>query len=584
MKEKGATVRFLVFNLILGACVTILLTAPGIRFLGTHILGYPHDGFEYMWKMWWWHEALLEEQLSPSNMSYVNYPYDGSNPHLVASPLINALALPVVGRLGTLRTYNILMLLAFALSWPTAALLCYEFFHDPWAASLGGAVYAFYPNKVAHAVGGHLAQMFVFIFPLSVLFLYRAWKTPERRTNSLLAGMFVALSILVDLKHIALFIAPFIVLFLIFYGIVERCRWSRARAASMVVTFTVAALITVPVLAPLAMGRLSGQLEHFHAEGVVRHSADLSSFFVPPPEHPLYSSIKPLHDYSAKLAQEGWHENIFYLGLVTLLLTVFGTWKHWGNRDARFWSLVGIVGMILALGLLLKVGGKLVSLHVEEHVSYIPMPYYVLHSLPFYDWGRTPGRIIEMTMLALAVLAAGGAATLLGHVKSNYRSAAALGMIVVVLIDGLFIWPWPLGDAQVPEFYSQIAAEPQNYAILDLPLWEYRCERYQLYYATIHERPIVGGLVTRRSAEAEETIREVEQLVQPKERVSAAEPLAELGIRYVILHKLSLEDADLQEMTGHLTAQLGPPRYDDRWIRAFEVTGEPAIPPDWQEQ
>jgi hypothetical protein len=581
VKSRSVTARFFLFNLALGICFTILLTAPGIQFLGTRILGYPHDGFAYTWKMWWWHESLPESHLGPADMSYVNYPYPGYNPHLLASPLINLLALPFVGWLGSLRTYNILMLLAFALSWPTAALLCYEFFPNSWAASLGGAVYAFYPNKVAHAVGGHLAQMFVFLFPLSVLFLYRAWRKPEKRGNSLLAAVFLALSILVDLKHIALFIAPFFLLFILFYGILERHKWTRARLVSVAITFGAAALLTAPFLAPLVIARFRGELAHFDAVGVVRHSADLTSFLVPPPEHPIYSSIESLRTYSARLAEEGWHENIFYLGFVTLLLSIIGFWRHRNNRDVAFWGLVALSGVILALGPLLKVGGKVVSFQVEEYVGHVPMPYYLLHSLPFYDWGRTPGRIIEMTMLALAVLATGGLLALLAQFKRNHRSTIALGVTVLVLIDGLFIWPWPLGNARVPEFYQPIAEDGQNYAILDLPIWEYRCERYQLYYATIHEHPIVGGVVTRRSPEAERTIREIEEIVDPEEGLATAESLANLGIRYVVLHKLCLSEEEVRDRSGFLASRLGPHVYDDSWIRAFQVPGEPTIPTEW---
>jgi hypothetical protein len=352
----------------------------------------------------------------------------------------------------------------------------------------------------------------------------------------------------------------------------------------MTITFAVAALITAPFLAPLIIGRFSGQLGHFHAEGVVRHSADLTSLLVPPPEHPIYSSIEPLRAYSATLAEEGWHENIFYLGFTTLLLSIIALWKQRENEDVRFWGLVAVSGVILALGPLLKVGGKLVSIHVEEYVGYIPMPYYLLHRLPFYDWGRTPGRIIEMTMLAMAVLAAGGLATLLVRCKRSHRSAIALGLIVLVLIDNLFIWPWPMGDARVPEFYHERARETQNYAMLDLPIHQYRCERYQLYYATVHERPIVGGVVTRRSREAEETIREVEQLVQPETSSATAESLADLGIRYVVLHKLCLGEDGLSEKSRFLDSKLGAYVYDDRWIRAFQVPGDPTISTEWLQQ
>lgn len=567
------------FDLGLGVAAAVLLTAPAVLLIDSRVMGYPHDGFAYMWKMWWTRKALLELHISPADMRYVNYPYPGYNPHLIASPLINVLALPLIGWLGPLRTYNLLMLAAFALSWPTAALLCYEFSRNRWAASVGGAAYAFYANKVAHAVGGHLAQMFVFLLPLSALFLYRAWRTPQRRSHAILAGAFLGLSALVDLKHVALFVVPFVGLFLLFHGLVERRQWNRVRVVSMATVLAVATLSTAPFLVPLVAGRLAGRLEHFYATGVVRHSADLTGFFVPPPEHPLYANLEPLRAYSERLAAAGWHENIFYLGIVALALAVAAGWKRRHEREVQFWVIAALVGMVLALGPFLKVGGGLATLQVEEYVGYIPLPYYLLQRLPFYDWGRTPGRIIEVTMLALAVLAAYGAADVLSRFRGGHRPVVALGLIALVLADSLFVWPWPLGDAEVPAFYRQIALEAQDYAVLDLPLWEYRCERYQLYYATIHGHRIVGGSVTRRSPEAETAMRAVERLVQADAAGAPAESLAELGIRYVVLHKLCLEEAGLNAQTALLEKELGRFIYDDRWIRAFEVPGNPGIEP-----
>jgi hypothetical protein len=116
-------------------------------------------------------------------------------------------------------------------------------------------------------------------------------------------------------------------------------------------------------------------------------------------------------------------------------------------------------------------------------------------------------------------------------------------------------------------------------ALLDLPLWEYRCERYQLYYAVIHGHRIVGGLVTHRAQEAEAAMREVESLVQLSGGAEPAESLAELGIRYVVLHKLCLEGEEMHAQAAFLMEQLGDPIYDDRWIRAFEVPGNPEIEP-----
>lgn len=183
-----------------------------------------------------------------------------------------------------------------------------------------------------------------------------------------------------------------------------------------------------------------------------------------------------------------------------------------------------------------------------------------------------------MTMLALAVLTALGAATILIRLRARVLRAPVLLLLIILVVgDQIYTWPWPLGDAEVPAFYDAVAAEPADFAILDLPLWEYRCERYMLYYATVHGHRIVGGSMSRRSPEAEAMMRQVEQWALPQADGESGLELAELGVRYVVLHKLCLEEPALGEQTAFLTAQLGSPVYDDRWIRAFEVPGQPTI-------
>jgi hypothetical protein len=575
--KAPATADLFAFNLGLGVIFTVLLTFPAVLYLQSHIMGYPHDGFEYIWKQWWTRKALIELNVSPSSLAYVNYPFVGQNPHIIASPLLNLLALPFVKWLGGLQTYNLMMLAAFALSWPTASLLSYEFCHDPRACMVGGGVYAFFANKVAHAVGGHLPQMAVCLFPLAALFLYRTLRAPPARRNSVMAGIFIGLSALVDLKHIALFVAPVVGVSVLYYAIVQGREWNRARISSVVTALAVAAVVIIPFVLPLIIGRVTGELDHFYAEGVIRHSADITSFLTPPPEHPLYSRIEAIRSYSSRLASDGWHENIFYIGVVSLSLSALAVIRQWHRQDIRFWAILAATGIVLALGPVLKAGGEPVEFTLGGRAWFVPLPYSLLQRLPFYDWGRTPGRTIGVAMLAIAVLAACGTKIILRRFVGGGRALAAWIILVSVLVDSLFIWPWPMGDAEVPSFYHELAADEEDYAILDLPLWEYRCERYQIYYATIHNHPIVGGIITRRSPEAEQSMRDVEALVQPGSASAPADSLKDLGIRYVVLHKLCLDQEDFDLQTAYLQSEKLSVVYDDKWVRVFLVPGSPII-------
>ena len=66
-------------------------------------------------KMWWTRKAILNLGISPANLLFVNYPYEGYNPNLLASPLIPILSIPFQNLIGLLGTYNAFILISFAL-------------------------------------------------------------------------------------------------------------------------------------------------------------------------------------------------------------------------------------------------------------------------------------------------------------------------------------------------------------------------------------------------------------------------------------------------------------------------------------
>ena len=155
---------------------------------------------------------------------------------------------------------------------------------------------------------------------------------------------------------------------------------------------------------------------------------------------------------------------------------------------------------------------------------------------------RAPNRHSVILMLALAVLAACGAAWLAAVEQASraYRAPAlrfageehqalerAIGINrrlnqlapgrfycprspacspVAIVIEHLAV-PLPTTDVRVPEVYRQIAAEPGQFTILQLPLgWRNSfgvlgSERTLLqYYQTVHGKPIIGGNISRAPA------------------------------------------------------------------------------------
>jgi hypothetical protein len=298
--------------------------------------------------------------------------------------------------------------------------------------------------------------------------------------------------------------------------------------AWLAVAALAAVLFWSPVLLPVAREFLTGNFALSGWGEGVKLSADLIGLVTPTDLNPLLSPESAGTDHwqtSLRLVEEGKSRfsdiNTVFLGYVTLGLALLGIWRARGR--ARAWIWVALVFGVLALGPLLQINGRYrFSLDnlLPEGVTF-PLPYALLHFVPFINANRAPNRHSVILMLALAVLAAFAAAWLFGAIdeRAKRRSRGAgsgLGMriaslsacllIVLILLEHLAI-PLPTTDARIPEFYRQIAQEPGDFAILQLPLgWRNSfgtlgSEQTQLqYFQTAHGKAMIGGNISRAPA------------------------------------------------------------------------------------
>ena len=233
--------------------------------------------------------------------------------------------------------------------------------------------------------------------------------------------------------------------------------------------------------------------------------------------------------------------------LAVLGLAAIGVLQDWRRRrDVRLWLAVAAVDSLLTLGPVLKVAGRVATI---GGVS-LPMPYAVATRVPLLSWGRAPARLNLTARFALATLAAYGVCWVIGRVRgAAWRQIAALGVMALVVLDGLYVFPWPMADASVPDFYAALAADERSVAVLDLPVANYVADKYYLLYQMTHGHTIVGGYRTRRPFEAERAMRALEGLARP-----GGDPLAlaDRGIGYVILHRDFIEDSVLGAWVAYL--------------------------------
>ena len=197
------------------------------------------------------------------------------------------------------------------------------------------------------------------------------------------------------------------------------------------------------------------------------------------------------------------------LGWVGLGLALLGLWTQRKRPDAWFWALSALLFFLLALGPSLRIAG---------YDTGIPGLFRVLQELPFFKGNRYPSRFSVMLLIWAAPLVAIGARWLLDRLASrwqarhdavgiNRRLTATTALLAALLVFENLSAPLPTSDMRIPAIYDQIAAQPGDFAVFDLPLgWRNGFSVFgkqdviimsEQWWQTRTGKPILGGNTSR---------------------------------------------------------------------------------------
>ncbi|MGB9722559.1 MAG: hypothetical protein ACP5OO_07590 [Chloroflexia bacterium] len=473
--------------------LTLLFTWPLPLHLTEALPGEGGDSWQYLWNFWWFDQALFHGQaLYFTRAQY--YPQGTSLLFHTLSPLNSLLGLPARALGGYLLAYNFIVLLAGTLSGYGTFLLAREVLRagetgsgDPpsdLAAFLAGAVFALCPYRSVHLLG-HLSLVSTETLPFFALFAFRALKRPGWRPALGIALAFLAAA-LIDWYYPLdmLLLAGTFLLWAAGETLLRRRTGTGLlrSAATLAAGLLLAGLLLAPLLVPML--REAGRATYLEEplEFSASYGADLAAFFIPSPLHPLWGDL--FRPWSEPFAEGNTAEGIVYLGFGPLLLAAIGLWKQ--GKEGKIWAATAGLFALLALGPYLK---------VLNRPTGVPLPYLWLYPLPILRFTRVPSRYVILTQLALAVLTALGARTLL----RNNRAWPFSFLLALLVLEYLPI-PYPLTPARVPTFYRQLAQTPGEEAVLEMPLqkpespWYYT--RWMLYQ-TVHGRPSFRGYISR---------------------------------------------------------------------------------------
>jgi hypothetical protein len=540
--EKRRERRWDLLALVGYALVALAYAWPLVRSFGSALAGDGFDRYVFLWTNWWVTHALGQGK-SLYQTTMIFYP-QGANLHFLSFSWLNTFVWwglrPIV---GDVAAYNFTVWWSWPLAGFGAYLLAREAVDDRRAAFVAGLIYAFYPYHFAQR--NHLNLLSVQWIPFALLFLMRATRR-GRVVDGLLAGFFFACAGLSSWHQLTL--AGLLGgLWLLYAWLTERGEWARGNWHALAMMVVTLAVLVGPLMAPLIWEQFvspEGQDPYLGKEEETQ--TDLIAYVMPNLYHPLWGQVAaPVHQRFLRNK-----DHSVALGYVPLALVGYGLLRWRGSKQVRFWLLALLSFILLAIGPFPRVNG----------VAYpqVPLPYRLVGwTLPTSSL-RNPERFNIAVGLCLALVVGAAANDLLRRLPAR-RMTVAVVLGTLVLLE-YWSWPFPTRPTDVPEFYHQLALEPGDFVIVDLPITNDLSKRY-MYYQTAHGKATVTGHVSRPPEGAYDFIEGnglLRAMWQGRRPDPAGDPVAEMaalanaGVRYVIVHREYLSDEELATLNSYL--------------------------------
>lgn len=475
--------------------LALVMTWPLATRLDSHLPQGDHDLWQNYWNFWSWKVALCEEQRSPYRTSMIYRPLEeirlGNHTH---SPANILLTLPFNLLFGPAVALNVALLAGFVLAGLGTYLLAREYGAGSGSAFLGGIVFAYFPQHIEQGLE-HLNLASYYAMPFFLWSLARTVRVGGKWW--LACGGFFALNALLSWHNALLIFVAACAIFVFEWRRTVQTDATRSSGKilfDVILATIVALLIMSPFLWPLVRDTMDGIA--VLKKRAVNKPIDPLFLLIPHTGHPLWgSALNGLYAHFRGYLSVGF---MAYVGVVGLALATTGflpgsilRGRHQGvqapGRGRGVWLALLIFYLLLSFGETLTVARQPI----------MPMPFHWLKEIPLFGIVRVPNRFLVPAMLALALLAAQGAARLSLFFPETARRRVLVALGTLLILD--YAWlPFPLRAIPEPAWTTKLESYPKEMVILNVPGGHNARASDDLLLQTRHHHPMVSGYSSSR--------------------------------------------------------------------------------------
>lgn len=535
--------------LLLFVLLTIVAAWNILTDLNGVIIGRDNDVYINPWADWWTLKAITDPDISLWRSDLMYYPIGADLVYHSFSHLNTAVSLALRPLLGILPAYNITILINYVLAGLSMFHLGRYMTGSSVAGILAGIVFAFNSHNLYQSC--HPVLVSIWCFPWMTLYFIRAVRENSVKL-ALVAAVFVFLGAATSTVLVVLLIfwTALLLLYMFFSGQFPRPSWQ------VVLTFGLAsALFVLPTVLPLLADAIAGSNSSFIIDPEESIRTDMGAFMVP-------------HWYF-------WLIRGMYIGIAPFFLMMLAFGRK--RRPAAIWFLVTLVAYLFAIG-------------PTPIIFNTALPIVLPWTLPIAPVLRNMYRMMILMSLGVAMVAAYGWLGILESIGNDRKKI----LVAAALTGGLIFFeytavPFPSTPATVSAFYTDYLDEvPQDVVIAIIPTGRQQDKRY-MYYQTIHEHPMTGGVISRAGEDVFQFITnnsllragavDLREKVAPTDREAALAQLAEANVGFFIIDKALLNESylmgeSLLNLNDWRQFMVVEPIYEDDYLVVYPTAAQ----------